>query len=112
MRSESCAVCSRKIGLFKTKIKDGYICGGCLGKIPASVYEKKEDYTGSQIAEITSGFEARVDTYANGHYGSKPAPKADEEDPFVLIKKYKELLDAGVITQEEFNRKKSELIKL
>ena len=37
----------------------------------------------------------------------KEAPKLDKFDE---LKKYKELLDAGVITQEEFDKKKKELI--
>ncbi len=38
---------------------------------------------------------------------STPSP-----DKFEAIKKYKELLDMGIITQEEFNKKKSELLGL
>ena len=33
-------------------------------------------------------------------------------DPIVEIKKYKELLDSGIITEEEFNKKKKELLDL
>ena len=45
---------------------------------------------------------------------SKPAPvvespKSDEDDQ---LKKYKELLDSGVITQEEFDAKKKQLLGL
>ena len=35
-----------------------------------------------------------------------------EIDPVEEIKKYKELLDSGIINQEEFNKKKKELLKL
>lgn len=35
-----------------------------------------------------------------------------EEDKFDEIKKYKELLDSGIITEEEFNKKKTELLGL
>ncbi len=34
------------------------------------------------------------------------------DDPFVKIEKYKELLDKGVITQEEFDKKKKELLSI
>ncbi|MCR5523035.1 MAG: SHOCT domain-containing protein [Clostridia bacterium] len=34
----------------------------------------------------------------------------DESDPFELIKKYKELLDMGIISQEEFEKKKKQLL--
>ena len=39
-----------------------------------------------------------------------PAPKKEEVDKFAEIKKYKDLLDSGIITQEEFDKKKSELL--
>ena len=35
-----------------------------------------------------------------------------EIDPIEEIKKYKELLDSGIINQEEFNKKKKDLLKL
>ena len=35
-----------------------------------------------------------------------------EEDKFDEIKKYKELLDSGIITEEDFNKKKTELLGL
>ncbi|MCR5202620.1 MAG: SHOCT domain-containing protein [Lachnospiraceae bacterium] len=35
-----------------------------------------------------------------------------ENDNITKIKKYKELLDAGAITQEEFDKKKNELLNL
>lgn len=40
-------------------------------------------------------------------------PKEDPaDDPFVEIKKFKELLDMGIISQEEFDQKKKELLKI
>ena len=35
-----------------------------------------------------------------------------EIDPIEEIKKYKELLDSGIINQEEFNKKKKDLLNL
>lgn len=41
----------------------------------------------------------------------KPAPaKEDKVDKFTEIKKYKDLLDSGIITQEEFEQKKKDLL--
>ena len=37
---------------------------------------------------------------------------AETKDKFEDIKKYKELLDSGIITEEEFNKKKTELLGL
>ena len=38
--------------------------------------------------------------------------KEDNKDPYEEIKKLKELLDMGIITQEEFDKKKKELLNL
>ena len=40
----------------------------------------------------------------------KEAVKPAEKDPVAEIRKYKQLLDEGIITQEEFNKKKKELL--
>lgn len=37
---------------------------------------------------------------------------SSEKDKFEEIKKYKELMDSGIISEEEFNKKKTELLKL
>lgn len=37
---------------------------------------------------------------------------SDTNDPFTEVKKLKELLDMGILTQEEFDRKKKELLNL
>lgn len=34
------------------------------------------------------------------------------EDPFELMKKYKEMLDLGILSQEEFEAKKKELLRI
>ena len=38
--------------------------------------------------------------------------KDESKDPVMEIKKYKELLDSGIITQEEFDTKKKQLLDL
>lgn len=39
-----------------------------------------------------------------------PAAGQGEEDVIEALKRYKELLDQGVITQEDFDRKKAQLL--
>ena len=39
-------------------------------------------------------------------------PSSNETDTIQALKSYKELLDAGVITQEEFEKKKAQLLNL
>jgi hypothetical protein len=44
------------------------------------------------------------------HVEEKPTKNEEKVDKFAEIKKYKDLLDSGIITQEEFDKKKSELL--
>jgi hypothetical protein len=43
---------------------------------------------------------------------NEPAAKNDEESIIIALKKYQELLDTGIITQEEFDAKKKQLLGL
>lgn len=56
----------------------------------------------------------RAEAIANGTYPPpKPAPQKTTDTTFVAdeLMKLKSLLDSGVITQEEFDNKKSQLLK-
>jgi len=47
------------------------------------------------------------------HPAPKPKPASvQKDDPTVILRKYKALLDDGVITQEDFDKKKAELLNL
>lgn len=120
MHSVNCIMCGRKLTLLKTKVKDGYICGGCIGRLPINVYNDRMNYTGAEMLAIAKDFESRSDTYRNGHYQSKPGSGEKEEaksaghsedmDEFDKMREYKRLLDEGVITEEEYEKKKKELL--
>lgn len=60
-----------------------------------------------KMEEVSKYVKARVDHYKN----AKNAPVA-ASTPADEIKKYKELLDMGVISQEEFDAKKKQLLGL
>lgn len=115
--SENCAMCGRKIHLIKTKVKDGYICGGCLDRLSPNLYAAKDTYTGQELERMTDEKEAIA---AARKYNPVPepinlpfdVPSVRKEDKFTEVEKYKELLDKGIITQEEFDRKKKELLGL
>lgn len=65
------------------------------------------------LCDNESNEEANVVVY---HQPAAPAPTAPivvkKDDKFDEVKKYKELLENGVITQEEFENKKKELLGL
>lgn len=49
---------------------------------------------------------------ANGNDASISENEKNDDTKFAEIKEYKELLDSGIITPEEFEKKKSELLDL
>ena len=115
--AEMCAMCGRKIHLIKTRVKDGFICGGCLDRLSPNLYAQKDQMTGPELEKITRQKEAIADARK---YTPVPVPvslpfdvpTAKKQDKFTEVMKYKELLDEGIITEEEFERKKKELLDL
>lgn len=59
-----------------------------------------------KMEEVRDYIESRVNYYKSAHNSVSALSSADE------IKKYKELLDMGVITKEEFEEKKKQLLVL
>lgn len=55
--------------------------------------------------------QAKLNEIVSGKESASPAP-APVQDVTEQLKKYKELLDAGIITQEEFDAKKKQLLDL
>ncbi len=65
--------------------------------------KEKGTETAKNVVNEVSGFVGKI---------GKRFEKSKEEDPLEKIKKLKELLDMGAITQEEFDAKKTELLEL
>ena len=57
-----------------------------------------------------SGTENKAESVEQIGAEGQVSQKMDEADAFALLRKYKQLLDAEVITQEEFDSKKKELL--
>ena len=121
--AEKCAVCGGKITFHATKIKDGNICAACRVALPLNVYNHKEEYTAKQIYEIIHEHDEE-EPKAIFQFGDirftkekvdkdrkEPEP-VHERDKYDEIREYKKLLDEGIITEEEFVRKKKELLGL
>lgn len=87
-----------------------------LGAISSSFSGNRYDmYEQNKIANSSGN--AVVDFDRCPHCGSRDITdvsnenKKDEIDVVQELKKYKELLDSGIISQEEFDKKKKELLK-
>lgn len=67
-----------------------------------------------ELKEKVSGTLKNVGTGVSGLIGKlgKKSVQSKAENPVEEIKQYKELLDMGIITQEEFDQKKKELLGL
>lgn len=64
---------------------------------------------------FTIGFKCNTQTDAElrnfpMNVGRKEAPVAEQKDAVTLLKEYKSLLDDGIISQDEFDKKKKELL--
>ncbi len=106
--SEICSMCGRKIRLKKTSVRDGYICGGCLDRLSINLYTKKDQYTGPELLELLKPLEAKAESRMAEVSLNPFAKKGD--DKFDEVRKYKELLDQGIITEEEYEAKRKELL--
>lgn len=53
---------------------------------------------------------ALMDLKEEMHQSSQPVQQAKADDPYEEVKKLKELLDMGIITEEEFNLKKKNIL--
>ena len=62
--------------------------------------------------KFTDGFNKTKNNVSNLFSKLGNNKDKSEIDPIEEIKKYKELLDSGIINQEEFNKKKKELLDL
>lgn len=62
--------------------------------------------------KFTEGLNKTKDSISNWFSKLDKNKNESKEDPIEEIKKYKELLDSGIIDQEEFDKKKNELLKL
>jgi predicted ATP-dependent serine protease len=78
-------------------------CGCCLTRQQSKEMDRKAE----QLAE-----EGKKAEEANKEKQLDKDETEEQRDKFEEIKKYKELLDNGIITEEEYNKKKSELLGL
>ena len=101
--SGTCKVCGGPIRLKGTTIKDGSICVTCRGSLPLNVYSRKEEYTGNQIRQLFEELGVWKEKPSRGLFGRRD-DKAEE------LREYKRMLDEGLITQEDYDHKKAEVL--
>lgn len=111
-----CSVCGNKIRFMKVRIKDGFICGPCQNKLPLKDYNNKDNYTGEEIKEIIRLGEerdnAKPDLFQAAILKVTGAQSNKEMSQFDQVREYKKLLDEGLISEEEYEKKKREILDL
>ena len=110
--SRICAVCGKKIPLFKIKIKDGYICGPCQNRMPLNDIMRKEELTGEEVRRIIEEGEKRDNAKPDLFQQAMQKMQKSDDDKFEQVRKYRELYEEGIITEEEYERKRKELLDL
>lgn len=92
-----CAFCGRAINKF---------FGSCgCGKTKAETIEKLQELKAQEVV-------AKASEVPEAKNSESVTAETDEAKNIEMIVKYKELLDSGAITQDEYDKKKSEILGL
>lgn len=99
------------VDTVKNVIENG-VAGGVLGVLGKTVKKSsKGTNTVNKVLDVTKDILGTTETISNTpQIESKSS--ADYKEQIETIKKMKDLLDAGVLTQEEFEAKKKEILGL
>ena len=87
-------------------IVDRMASGEIIEEPVSDIKEEIKQKASSTIGDVRKGISGLVGKL------NKTAAPAPEKDPIEEVKKFKELLDLGAITQDEFDAKKKELLGL
>lgn len=71
-------------------------------------YKRANEYT----KELYMAINTAMNDYQSSHQDNSPVTMQAALSPAEELKKYKDLLDAGIITQDEFDAKKKQLLGL
>lgn len=74
--------------------------------------ENRFTFYNKSLSEMQKAYEYIHNKINNQKEETKTSAQPAEIDSFTEIKKYKQLLDEGIITEEEFNAKKKQLLGL
>lgn len=102
------AIPVRNMGNAAEGVTTAYFSNGSTQTKP-NYSKPSSNYGGHSPSSSTPSNNVNVAT-TNPAPTHSSTPKADELDRIEVLKAYKELLDAGVITQEDFDKKKKELL--
>ena len=96
---------------YHPEVTVNIIPGGKL-VIPGSMEQQIYRHKGNGIITVFKEFYDQCDHSTDSAEPEKPAVHITKDEAFEEIRKYKALLDEGIITEEEFAAKKKELLGL
>ena len=102
--AKDCVSCGGPVRFIGTKVKDGEICAQCRTSISIQVYTDRMQYTGAEIRELIEGYKVM--------YPEKKGILGNKDDKFDEVRKYRKLCDDGLITEEEYEAKRRQLLEL
>lgn len=110
--SLSCAY-AMIVFLEKDYFKVKFIQGLASSPEPNRLYVLDGVFSYAKANEFTAGIVAKLNAAIRAYKQGSVAtvPTMSETDKIAVLKQYKELLDAGVLTQEEFDIKKKQLLE-
>lgn len=113
-----CAICGKGLATFginKVRLKGGdKACFDCVRKAGHDPFTwmGNNSTTVEQLIKEIKERERRINEARSINTGVAAANPIPSQDPADEIMKYKKLLDAGAITEEEFTAKKKQLLGL
>jgi len=110
----TCLGCGKTIGgvlgAYGKKLLYGEVCLTCYKKL--STIPNNQFLTPTQIKDVISGRVEKEDVKASSVFVDPGESSTKHTSTVEEIREYKELLDEGIITQEEFDAVKKRLMNI
>jgi hypothetical protein len=98
------------IGAYSVRLLYGEVCLTCNKKL--NVIPNYQYLTPTQMKDIISGTVKKEDVKVSSNFVTPGEHTSKQPSPAEEIRQYKELLDEGIITQEEFETVKKRLMNI
>ena len=97
------------LGAYGVRLLYGEVCLTCNKKINS--IPNHQFMTPNQVKDVISGALKKEDVKVSSNFG-EPVSASHQKSAAEEIREYKELLDDGIITQEEFDTVKKRLLNI
>ena len=98
------------IGAYGVRLLYGEVCLSCNKKL--NVIPNYQYLTPTQMKDVMSGKVSMAEVKPQTHLSHPEGPAPSQTPPAEEIRQYKQLLDEGIISQEEFEAVKRRLMNI